>query len=403
MACAPDDVWSLTTTSSAGSPACTAAENPSGISRPAAARPSAIHGSNSAALLGTTRTASEPSQRRHELLRLRAAVGVVEASGETVAAAAEHEPKKVVKAIGMTMMKIAESRSRRVSSRSLRASVQIRFTPPSLSVALGAHAYRLLKRPHGDHEEDDGEGERHQQVAGDVGEVAAAHRRVPAAQQRAVRGEPLDRRVGAGGRRRAGEVAAQQGEDEVDAGADRARLPRRACTTAMTSRARPLATAASTTVSTATTSRPPPVDAEEQAPGDEQHDGLHGDGEEDGGELAAEDRARGRRRRQHAREGAVLVFGDDRARHVGGAEEHEEDHHAGEDQTDGAPRPRPRSPAGDERRAVSEHERRGNAAILHEAGGRGLRGGIVAGGTAGDRRRDRRGRPRPVEVEQRLA
>ena len=53
-------------------------------------------------------------------------------------------------------------------------------------------------------------------------------------------------------------------------------------------------------------------------------------------------------------------------------------------------------------RPVGEDEGLVRAAVLHEGGGRGLRGVVVAGGAAGHGRRDRRGRPRPVEVEQRL-
>ncbi len=62
----------------------------------------------------------------------------------------------------------------------------------------------------------------------------------------------------------------------------------------------------------------------------------------------------------------------------------------------------PSSPPLAQRFPVGEDETLARAAVLHEAGGRGLRGGVVAGGPAGHRRRDRRGRPRPVEVEQRL-
>ena len=59
----------------------------------------------------------------------------------------------------------------------------------------------------------------------------------------------------------------------------------------MTSSARPLATAAATSVSSSDGVEAAPVDAEEQAPGDEQHHGLHGHREEHASELAAEDRA----------------------------------------------------------------------------------------------------------------
>ena len=61
-------------------------------------------------------------------------------------------------------------------------------------------------------------------------------------------------------------------------------------------------------------------------------DRLHEHREEGRRELAAEDRLPRRRRGEQARQRAVAVLVEDRARHVGGAEEHEEDHHAGEHQ-----------------------------------------------------------------------
>ena len=146
-------------------------EKPAGISRPAAARPSAIQGSKSAALLRTTRTASELLQRRHELLRLRPAVGVVQGQRQPVAAAAEEQAEE-----GREGERHDDDEQRRQP------------VAPRLQQVLArqcqdpVHAYRLLKRSDGDGEEDDREGERDDEhAARRRRSAAAAHRRVPAA------------------------------------------------------------------------------------------------------------------------------------------------------------------------------------------------------------------------------
>ena len=93
-ASAPDEPTLLTIVSSAGLPVAMASENPAGISNPAAARPSATQGSKSDALLGTTRTTSDCCRRRHQLLRLRPAVRVVQRQRQAVATAAEQQPEE---------------------------------------------------------------------------------------------------------------------------------------------------------------------------------------------------------------------------------------------------------------------------------------------------------------------
>ena len=176
-------------------------------------------------------------------------------------------------------------------------------------------------------------------------------------------------------------------------------------TTEMTSRARPLATAAATRVSSATASRLPQSMPKRRRPATSRTTACTVTVRKTRGELAAEDRRRRRRRGEHARQGAVAVLVEDRARHVGGAEEHEEDHHAGEDRAGDADvlgRPRRRQL----RRALRDGRRPAAAppSCMKRLGG--LLRGVVGRSPpplARPARRGGRGRPRPVEVEQRLA
>src|SRR5665647_594598 len=202
-------------------------------------------------------------------------------------------PKKLVKASGMTTVKSSASRSRRVSRRSFEASVQTRFTRAS--------RVALPEAQDGDREERDREPQRDEQVEHDVGESAAAHDGVPALQQPAVGGELLDAGVGASGGRGAGEVAAEQGQHQVDAGADGPRLRRRAhqrdheqCEAGGDRRGHQGERRDGV--------EPAPVDAEDEAAGDQQDHGLHGHGHEDAAELAAEDGLPRRRRGEQPRQ-----------------------------------------------------------------------------------------------------
>ena len=121
--------------------------------------------------------------------------------------------------------------------------------------------------------------------------AAAAHGRVPALEEPAVGRELLDDGVGAAGLRRAGEVAAEQGEDEVDAGADGAGLRRR-----LGERDDEQGEAAGHAGGDQREQddgvEAAPLDAEDQAAGDEQHHRLHQHRDEHRDELAADDRRR---------------------------------------------------------------------------------------------------------------
>ena len=93
------------------------------MSRPAAARSSAIHVSNSLPCLTTTRTTSDLSSAATSCLAAAPPSASHTASGSlsVLLPPPNSRPKNSVKASGITRMKMNDSLSRTVSSRSLRA------------------------------------------------------------------------------------------------------------------------------------------------------------------------------------------------------------------------------------------------------------------------------------------
>ncbi len=228
-----------------------------------------------------------------------------------------------------------------------------------------------------------------QHLPADVGGAAAAHGRVPAGQQPAVRREPLHDGVGPAALGGAGEVAAR-------AGRGRGRRRRRwrppapaSCVNAMTSRARPPATPAPTSVSRTTASRRPHSMPKIRRPATSSTTACASTVTKTETNLppmmtpclVGVVKRRGRV--------PVAVLGEDRPRHVRRAEEHEEDHHAGENEAgDCDLLLRPRGPW----RTLADLQAGGHAAgvaeLLGGAGGEHLRvEGVVAPRRAGRRPR----------------